>query len=129
MSTDDRDFLFKEETYQLIGAAFEVYNELGHSFLEAIYQEAYEHELILKKIQFVPQAPLRVRYKDKLLEKEYFADLIVQNNILIELKAIEKLTPREESQVLNYLRAANIKVGLLINFGSHPKLEYKRIVL
>lgn len=129
MSADDRDFLYKEETYQLIGAAFEVYNELGHSFLEAIYQEAYEHELELKEISFTSQPQLRVTYKTKLLDKEYFADLIVHNKILVELKAIERLTPREESQVLNYLRAANIKVGLLINFGSHPKLEYKRIVL
>ncbi len=129
MSTDKEEFLFRDETYNLIGAAFEVYNELGFSFLEPVYQEAYEHELSLKNILFVSQPCLRINYKGKLLEKEYFADLIAYEKILIELKAIEKLTPREEAQILNYLRAANIKVGLLINFGAHPKLEYKRIVL
>jgi len=129
MSTDDRDFLFKEETYQLIGAAFEVYNELDCAYNEPLYQEAYERELSLQSIPFKAQPLLKVAYKDQLLEKDFFADIIAYDKIIVELKALPKLTSREESQLLNYLKAANLKVGLLINFGSHPKLEYKRIVL
>ncbi len=129
MSTDDRDFLCKEETYKLIGAAFEVYNELTCAYNEPLYQEAYEFELGLQKIPFQAQPQLRVSYKGQLLEKEFYADIIVFDQVIVELKALEKLTSREEAQLLNYLKAANLKVGLLINFGSHPKLEYKRIVL
>ena len=129
MSSDDGEFLFKDETYQLIGAAFEVYNELGCAYLEPLYQEAYEKELHLQNIPFTAQPLLRVPYKGELLKKEYYADIIAFDKIIVELKTIEKLTSREESQLLNYLKAANLKVGLLINFGSHPKLEYKRLVL
>ena len=125
----DGEFLHKDETYRLIGAGFEVYNELGCSYLEPLYQEAYEKELGLQAISYQPQAPLRVPYKSELLKKEYYADLIAFDKIIVELKVLEKLTSREDSQLINYLNAANLKVGLLFNFGSHPKLEYKRIVL
>ena len=128
MNSDD-GFLYKDETYKLIGAGFEVYNELGCAYLEPIYQEAYEQELGLQNIPFHAQVPLRVPYKGELLKKEYFADLIAFGKIIVELKVLEKLTSREESQLINYLKAANLQVGLLLNFGSHPKLEYKRIVL
>jgi len=127
MSTN-QDILFADEVYQLVGAAFEVYNELGSEFLEAVYQEAYELELTDRKIPFDPQSQLKINYKQHVLTKEYFADLIAHDNILIELKAIEKLTKREESQVLNYLRASNLRLGLLINFGHDQKLEWKRII-
>jgi len=128
MNSDD-EFLYKDETYKLIGAGFEVYNELGCAYLEPIYQEAYEKELGLQSIPLQSQAPLRVPYKGELLTKEYFADLIAFDKIIVELKVLEKLTSREESQLLNYLKAANLQVGLLLNFGAHPKLEYKRIIL
>ncbi|MDE0770316.1 MAG: GxxExxY protein [Opitutaceae bacterium] len=127
MSTN-KDILFADECYQLVGAAFEVYNELGAEFLEPVYQEAYEIELSEKQIAFVAQPQLKIKYKEYTLEKEYFADLIAHQEILIELKAIEKLTKREESQVLNYLKASNLRLGLLINFGHDQKLEWKRII-
>lgn len=127
MSTN-KDILFADECYQLVGAAFEVYNELGSEFLEPVYQEAYEFELSERQIAFVAQPQLKIQYKEYTLEKEYFADLIAHQEILIELKAIEKLTKREESQVLNYLKASNLRLGLLINFGHDQKLEWKRII-
>ena len=127
MSTN-KDILFADECYQLVGAAFEVYNELGSEFLEPVYQEAYEIELSEKQIAFLAQPQLKIKYKEYTLEKEYFADLIDHQEILIELKAIEKLTKREESQVLNYLKASKIRLGLLINFGHDQKLEWKRII-
>ncbi len=129
MNTDDGDFFCKEETYQLIGAAFEVYNELTCAYNEPLYQEAYERELGLQKIPYEAQPLLKVSYKGEFLTKEFFADIIAFGKVVVELKALEKLTSREEAQLLNYLKAAKLRVGLLINFGSHPKLEYKRIVL
>ena len=125
----DEEFIHKDETYKLIGAGFEVYNELGCAYLEPIYQEAYERELALQSIPFASQAPLRVSYKGECLNKNYYADLIAYQKVIVELKVLEKLTSREESQIINYLKAAGLQVGLLLNFGSHPKLEYKRIVL
>jgi GxxExxY protein len=127
MSTN-KEILFADECYALISAAFEVYNELGFEFLEPVYQEAYEHELSPRGIEFVSQPLLKIRYKTHILNKEYFADIIAQNEILIELKAIEKLTPREESQFLNYLKSSKLRLGLLINFGHDQKLEWKRII-
>ncbi|MDQ8204506.1 GxxExxY protein [Pelagicoccus sp. SDUM812003] len=127
MSTN-QEVLFADECYKLVGAAFEVYNELGSEFLEQVYQEAYEFELNSNSIPFVSQPPLHITYKGHTLNKEYFADLIAYHEILIELKAIEKLTKREESQILNYLRASNLRLGILINFGHDQKLEWKRII-
>ncbi|MAM92921.1 MAG: GxxExxY protein [Opitutaceae bacterium] len=101
----DEEFIHKDETYKLIGAGFEVYNELGCAYLELIYQEAYERELALQSIPFASQ------------------------KVVVELKALEKLTSREESKIINYLKAAGLQVGLLLNIGSHPKLGYKHIVL
>ncbi len=129
MSTDNGEFLYKDETYRLIGAAFEVYNELTCAYNEPLYQEAYERELLLQSIPYKAQPQLRVSYKGELLAKDFFADIIAFEKIIVELKVLPKLTSREESQLLNYLKAAKLRVGLLVNFGSHPKLEYKRIVL
>lgn len=124
----NKEVLFADECYQIVGAAFEVYNELGSEFLEPVYHEAFEFELVSKKIQFVSQPPLKIRYKTHILSKEYIADLIAYDEILVELKAIEKLTKREEAQVLNYLKASGLRLGLLINFGHDQKLEWKRII-
>ena len=122
------DLLCKEEVYALIGAAMEVYNELGQGFLEPIYQEAIEMELTARGVPFEGQKEIRVFYKGARLERFYVADLIVFGNVIVELKALDRLTPREESQLLNYLKATGIQVGVLINFGAHGKLEWKRMV-
>lgn len=123
------ELLEKDEVYQLVGAAFAVFNELGAGFLEAVYQEAMEIELSARNVPFVPQAKLVVMYKGQRLQKEYIADLICYGTVLVEIKCVERLTPREESQLLNYLKATGIKVGVLLNFAGPKNLEWKRLVL
>ena len=117
------DLLCKEEVYALIGAAMEVYNELGQGFLEPVYQEAIEMELTAQRIPFEAQKEMRILYKGVRLTRSYIADLVVFGSVVVELKALDKLTTREESQLLNYLKATGLQVGVLINFGAHGKLE------
>ena len=119
----------KDEVYAVIGAAIEVHRQLGPGFLEAVYQEAMERELEDRGIAYSSQEPLSIRYKGKPLESHYFADLLCFGQIIVELKALNRLSGTEESQVLNYLKATGLKVGLLINFGSHGRLEWKRLVM
>ena len=121
------ELIYKEEVYQIIGAAMEVHRELGCGFLEAVYQEALELEFLFRKIPYDKEAKLNIFYKERLLNKHYTADFICFDKIIIELKALSGLTLEHESQLLNYLKATNLKVGLLINFG-RQSLEYKRMV-
>ena len=123
------ELLYKDEVFKIIGAAIEVHKELGSGFLEAVYQESFEYELAIRDIPFTPQQVLKIKYKNHILEKEYIADLVCFGSILVELKALQKLSPNEESQLLNYLKATGNRVGLLINFGSSGKLEWKRLIL
>lgn len=118
----------KEEVFAIMGAAIEVHRELGPGFLEAVYQEALEMELRERGIPFETQRPLRISYKSKTLNKEYCADLVCYERIIVELKALDRISGNEDAQVLNYLKATGLRVGLLINFGSHGKLEWKRFV-
>jgi len=120
--------IYKEEVYAIVGAAMEVYNTLGAGFLEPVYQEAFEIELASRSIPFGAKRELRITYKDHLLTKSYVADLIVFEKIIVEVKALTSLTSREESQLLNYLKATGHKVGVLINFGSDRQLDWKRMV-
>jgi GxxExxY protein len=122
------DILFKDEVYAIVGAAMEVHQELGPGFLEPVYQEALEIELQARNIPFESRKPLIIHYKGRELRKEYIPDFICYEQILVELKAMKHLSSQEEAQLLNYLKAANYKVGLLINFGSYGKLEWKRFV-
>ena len=122
------ELLYKAEVFEIIGAAIEVHKELGHGFLEAVYQEAVQIELTQRNIPFEAQRSLRIRYKDQMLKKEYVADFICYGKIIAELKALDELTGKEESQLLNYLKATGLRVGLLINFGSFGKLEWKRYI-
>ncbi len=123
------ELLYKKEVYAIVGAAMEVYNTLGSGFLEGVYQEASEIEFGLRGIPFVAQQEIPITYKGRRLKKCYVPDLIVYGKIIVELKAISEIGPREEAQLLNYLKATNMQVGLLINFGSHPNLQWKRMVL
>jgi GxxExxY protein len=123
------ELIFKDEVYTIMGAAMDVQRELGSGFLESVYQESMQMELPSRQVPFESQRTLRIRYKGEMLKKEFIADLICFGKILVELKAQESLSGREEAQVLNYLKATGIKVGLVINFGSHPNLEWKRLVL
>ncbi len=122
------ELIYKDEVFAIVGAAIEVHRVLGPGFLEAVYQEAMEIECATKKIPFAPQQIIQIQYKQHTLKKEYIADMVCFEKIIVEFKALDQLTGREESQVINYLKATGYKVGVLINFGSHPKLEWKRFV-
>jgi GxxExxY protein len=120
------DLIYKEEAYKIIGTAMAVHRELGHGFLEAVYQEAFEIELGLQGIPFESEVALPIEYKEIRLKKQYYADFICYNKIIVETKALNGLDTAHESQLLNYLKATGFKLGLLINFGS-PSLQYKRM--
>ncbi len=121
------DLIYKEESYAVIGACFNVYNDMGCGFLEPVYQECMQIELEYKNISFIPQKKLELYYRDRKLKQTYQPDFICFDKIILELKAVSKLVDEHRSQVLNYLNATNIKLGLLVNFGHYPKLEYERI--
>lgn len=122
------EYPFKKECYNIIGAAMEVHRELGHGFLEPFYQEALSIVLQEKEIPFVKEQLLDINFKGIFLKKKYIADFICYNEVIVELKAIDGLMPEHTAQVLNYLKATNKKLGLLINFG-RPSLQHKRVIL
>jgi len=123
------DLIYKEESYQIVGACFEVYNFLGAGFLEGVYQECLEIELRNRNIPFESQKEITINYKGIDLVKKYNADIICYDKVLLELKATSKLTNDHRGQILNYLNATKFQLGLLINFGGFPRLEYERFVL
>ena len=116
-----------ERTYRVIGAALEVHRELGCGFLEPVYQEALEREMTEREIPFQSQHNVKIHYKGKPLNKTYQPDFICFEAVLVEIKALSSLSGTEEAQVINYLKATGLKVGLLINFGA-KSLEHKRFV-
>jgi GxxExxY protein len=121
------DLILKDEVYAIIGAAMDVYNELKPGFLEAVYQEALEIEFTKRGIPYVSQPELHIYFKEQTLKKYYLADFLAYSRIVIEIKALDQLSSREQAQLLNQIRAARVQVGLLINFG-HPKtLEWMRL--
>jgi len=122
------EIILRDEVYAIIGAAIEVHRVLGPGFLEAVYQEALEIESEARGLPHESQKKIRICYKEHLLAKEYTADMVYYDQVIVELKALDNLTGREEAQILNYLKATGMKVGLLINFGSTGRLEWKRFV-
>jgi len=122
------EYPFKTECYNIIGASMEVHRELGHGFLEPVYQEALPVVLQEKGIQYEKEKVLDIKFRGKLLRKKYIADFVCYDEVIVELKAAEGLLPEHTAQVLNYLKATDKKLGLLINFGT-PKLQYKRVIL
>jgi GxxExxY protein len=122
------ELLYKNEVYQIIGAAMEVHRELGSGFLEAVYQEALEIELQQQSIPYEREKPLFIYYKGNKLIRTYSADFLCYGSIVVELKALSQLTGDHESQLINYLKATKLRVGVLINFGN-KSLEYKRMIL
>ncbi|MGJ8657665.1 MAG: GxxExxY protein [Akkermansiaceae bacterium] len=121
--------IYKEESYKIIGACFEVYNEFGNGFDEPIYHESLMKEFELQSIPAVSEPQVNVFYKGIALTKYFMPDMVVYNKIIIELKAVKALNEIHRQQVLNYLKATGYKLGLLVNFGAELKLEYERIVL
>ena len=114
---EEKQFVYGKETYQIIGAAMEVHRTLGLGFLESVYQEAMEIELSKRNIPFIPQKKIQIRYKDVLLNQYYVADLFCYDKIIVELKAVSCILPEHEAQVINYVKATGMKLGLLLNFG------------
>lgn len=122
------ELIYPDESYKIIGACFEVYNDKGCGFLEPVYQECMEIELGLQAIPARPQVALPLTYKSASLRQNYRPDFVCYDKIILELKAVEQLADEHIAQVLNYLNATGCELGLLVNFRSHPKLEYKRVV-
>ena len=123
------NIIHKLESFEIMGACFEVYKEKGSGFLEAVYQECLEMELADRKIPFMAQPQLALTYKGRPLKSKYTPDFICYDKIVLELKAVTALTDEHRAQVQNYLRATKFKLGLLVNFSHYPKIEYERIVL
>jgi GxxExxY protein len=123
------ELLNKDETYRILGACFEVYKDKGCGFLEAVFQECMEIELGLQGIPAKAQVPLPLSYKGHPLRQHYVADFICYGKVIIELKAVSKLTDEHRAQLQNYLHATGLRVGLLVNFGHYPKVEHERFIL
>lgn len=122
-------FLYKDESYAIRGAIFEVYNQIGCGFLESVYQECLQREFRIRKIPFISQPEIPITYKGDLLSLTFHPDFICFEEIIIELKAVKSLCDEHRAQLLNYLRVSNLKLGLLINFGNSPRAMIERFVL
>lgn len=119
--------IYKQESYAIIGACFEVYNEKGCGFLEPVYQEWLGIEFEYQRIPAIPKPSLTLSYRGRLLTQTYEPDYVCFQKIIVELKAVSALTDEHRAQLLNYLHATGFELGLLVNFGHYPKLEYERI--
>ncbi len=128
MMAMEQELLYRDEVYAIVGAAIEVHKHLASGFLDAVYHEALQIELGQRLIPFVSEKVITIFYKQQQLKKEYIADFVCYEKIIIEIKSISVLTVKEEAQILNYLKATGMKVGLLINFGSTGRLEWKRFI-
>lgn len=123
------EIIYPDESYAIIGACFNVSKEKGCGFLEPVYQECLEIECEFQRISFEPQKKLQLSYRGRVLKHTYEPDFVCHGKIIVEIKAVSKLIDEHRAQVLNYLHATGFKLGILVNFGHHPKLEYERIVL
>jgi len=121
------ELLYKDESYRIIGACFEVYNTKGFGFTEPIYQECLQHEFSLQQIPFVPQPAIPMRYKGITLVQHFIPDFVCFGKIILEIKSVSALSDAHRAQTLNYLHATNFELGILVNFGQFPKLAYERL--
>jgi len=124
----DKDLLYKEESYLIRGAVFEVYREMGCGFLKAVYQECLEKELHKQNIPFVSQPEIELFYKQERLQQSYKPDLICYGKIIVELKAVKEICNEHRAQLHNYLKATWLQLGFLVNFGHYPKAMIERII-
>jgi GxxExxY protein len=122
-----KDIVFKVESYAIMGACFEVYNEKGCGFLEPVYQECLQIEFELQRIPAIAKPALTLSYRGRPLVQTYQADFVCYGKIIVELKALSTIVNEHRAQLLNYLHATGFQLGLLVNFGHHPRLEYERI--
>lgn len=121
------DLIYKDESFRIIGACFEVYNQKGFGFTEPVYQECLQHEFSLQAIPFVAQPELPLSYKGIQLAQKFKPDFICFDKIIVELKSVAALTHAHRAQTINYLHATDLELGLLINFGQFPKLVHERL--
>jgi len=124
----EKDIVFKDESYAIIGAFFEVYKKMGCGYLESVYQECLSIEFEERKNPFIDQPKLKLNYKRRVLKQTYEPDFICYNGIVVELKAIKCLMDEHRAQVINYLKATGMQLGLLVNFGHYPQIEHERFV-
>ena len=124
MNTDYRDIKYKELTEKIIKIFYKVYNTLGYGFLERVYESAMMIEFRKANVPAVSQSPIKVFYEDEIIG-EYFADILVDRKVIVEIKAAKNLIIDHEAQLLNYLKATDIEVGLLLNFGPEPEVKRK----
>jgi len=117
----------KDKTYSIIGSAMQVHQTLGSGFLEAVYSDAMELELKKRNVPYEREKAIKILYNKIILPHQYVADFVCYDSIIVELKAVEQLTKIHEAQLLNYLKATNLRIGLLINFGE-MSLKFKRMV-
>jgi GxxExxY protein len=121
------DIIYKQESYAIIGACFEVYNRKGYGFLEPVYHECLIIEFEHQRIPAISKPLLPLSYRDRVLSQTYHPDFICFGKIIVELKTVSALIDEHRAQLLNYLHATGLELGLLVNFGHYPQLEYERI--
>ena len=121
--------LYQNEAFQIRGAAFEVYRAMGAGFLEAVYQECLEVEFSRRGVSFQARRPLGLTYRGEPLRQTYVADFVCYDRIIVELKSVRTIAPEHRAQTIKYLRVTDMKLGLLINFGSAPRVEIERFIL
>lgn len=122
------EIVFKDESYRIMGACFEVYKQMGCGFLEDVYQECLSFEFDDQKIPFIEKPTLDLAYKGRELEQKYVPDFLSFRKIIVELKAVKELANEHRAQVHNYLKATGFKLGLLVNFGHYPQIDWERTV-
>ena len=120
---------FEAETYDILGSCFEVYREKGCGFLEDVYQECLEIEFDIRTLPYVCKPPLALEYKGRPFRKRYEPDFVCYGKVILEIKAVKTLDDSHRAQLMNYMRATNTSIGLLINFGHYPKIQHERFVI
>ncbi|MBI2439747.1 MAG: GxxExxY protein [Lentisphaerae bacterium] len=123
---EGKEIIYREESYQIVGACFEVYKEKGNGFLEAVYQECLGKEFKLQGIDFREKPRLQIDYKGQVLEQYYEPDFLCLGKIIVEIKAVKNVSDEHRAQLINYLKATGLRLGLLVNFGHYPKIEHER---
>src|SRR5436305_2028154 len=127
LKNSETELIFKAEGYAIIGACFEVYKDKGCGFHEPVYQECMTIEFAHCRIPAFAMPSLSLEYRGQILAQKYFPDFVCYEKVIVELKAVTALNEEHRAQVLNYLKASNFQLGLLVNFGHYPKLQYERI--
>jgi|SRR5450759_1143846 GxxExxY protein len=122
------ELIYKDESYAIIGACMAVYKDKGCGFLEPVYHECLEIEFEFNPIPFLSKASQTLQYRQRTLVQRFSPDFLCYDKIILEIKAVSALTDEHRAQLLNYLSATGCKLGLLVNFGHYPKLEYERLL-